>query len=614
MRTRLGEGARRLAAAGLVTVLAVLLAAGAPLPAQAAPAGAPTVVSLTAPGTFNTYPSQARWTLVFTADKALRAGSLLLSDAFGDPVRSLPLPAAAKGAKVTATWDGTDSGGEPVPSPATYAWQLVAAAADGSGDLAASKRPANGTVATVSEPLGTVTPATPTISDPTPVTGQLLTAVPGRWRAGSGTVAFGYQWLRDGDLIAAADQGTYRVVAADLGHRLSVSVTGTADGWLPATAASKATGAVSAGPFVAPAPTVPVTTPVVDAPVTVFPGSWQPGATDFGYQWYRVNGKGKRTAVGGNSATYTPQPADVGSRLLATVTATVAGYATTTVAATPTGFVKAAGFTSVPVPTIGVDWLRVGGVLSARPGAASPSAQPAYQWYRSKKKGWKKIAKADGETYRLVAADLGHALRLRVRSTRPGYTAVSQDTAATGTILAGFAAVTPKLSDTTPTVGQQLDLEPGTGPQAWQPAASVVLCEWLVDGVVVKTTPSFSTYTVTPQDAGKRITLRLTGGFGDYPDVVRSSAASAKTALARFATVGAIQVNADAGDPETKLTVHSYGWTPEPTLAYQWYRNGKAITGADQPSYDTAGSAGTHSVRVTASLPGYTSVTLTWEQ
>ncbi|MFE7506812.1 family 43 glycosylhydrolase [Promicromonospora sp. NPDC057488] len=76
----------------------------------------------------------------------------------------------------------------------------------------------------------------PTV-DGRPAAGSTLTAAPGRWDKRD--VTFGYQWLRDGAPVAGAVGRTYRLTAADVGHRMSVQVTATRAGALPGTAVSE---------------------------------------------------------------------------------------------------------------------------------------------------------------------------------------------------------------------------------------------------------------------------------------------------------------------------------------------------------------------------------------
>lgn len=93
----------------------------------------------------------------------------------------------------------------------------------------------------------TVTPAPtatelPTISGQ-PTVGSTLTAHPGTWSTDG--LTFRYQWLRDGEPVAAAraraasSSATYLVAAADAGHRIAVRVTASRAGSEDGTATSR---------------------------------------------------------------------------------------------------------------------------------------------------------------------------------------------------------------------------------------------------------------------------------------------------------------------------------------------------------------------------------------
>ena len=83
--------------------------------------------------------------------------------------------------------------------------------------------------------LPKLTTSTPTISG-SPRVGNTLTAKPGKW--GPKPVSFSYQWLRSGVPIAGATKDHYRVVQADAGTTLTVSVTGSKKGYASATVTS----------------------------------------------------------------------------------------------------------------------------------------------------------------------------------------------------------------------------------------------------------------------------------------------------------------------------------------------------------------------------------------
>ena len=85
-----------------------------------------------------------------------------------------------------------------------------------------------------------VTAAVPTVSG-TLAVGSKLTAKPGSWTK---KTKFGYQWLRDGVAISGATRGTYQLVLADVGTRVSVRVTGKRSGYATVTRVS-ATSAIT---------------------------------------------------------------------------------------------------------------------------------------------------------------------------------------------------------------------------------------------------------------------------------------------------------------------------------------------------------------------------------
>ena len=82
----------------------------------------------------------------------------------------------------------------------------------------------------------TVTPGVPLVATSPPVLsgtfryGQTVATTAGTW---PGTPRFSYQWLRDGRAITGATRSTYRIVGADVGHRLSSRVTGSLTGYAP---------------------------------------------------------------------------------------------------------------------------------------------------------------------------------------------------------------------------------------------------------------------------------------------------------------------------------------------------------------------------------------------
>jgi hypothetical protein len=80
-----------------------------------------------------TFGGKATWKLAMDTTKPLKAGSVVISNATGAAVVSLPT-AASKDGSVRVTWDGRDKAGKPVPA-GVYTYKLVATGADGSGSV-----------------------------------------------------------------------------------------------------------------------------------------------------------------------------------------------------------------------------------------------------------------------------------------------------------------------------------------------------------------------------------------------------------------------------------------------------------------------------------------------
>jgi uncharacterized protein YndB with AHSA1/START domain len=120
-------------------------------------------------------------------------------------------------------------------------------------------------------------------------------------------VALEYQWLRDGERIPGATGATYTVTAEDAGHRLTVSVRGSRDGYVPQTRTSGPTKKVAEPVITAGTPRV-TGNPVVGRTLTAQPGIWKPSSLELGYQWKR-DGK---VIPGATAKTYTLTEADRG--------------------------------------------------------------------------------------------------------------------------------------------------------------------------------------------------------------------------------------------------------------------------------------------------------------
>ncbi len=305
----------------------------------------PLLLGLAAPATLNNMPVSASWKPQIDATKALAEGTLTIRDSVGAVVRTIAVGPAPDGSIRDLSWDGRTDDGLTRVRPGTYSWELNAPAADGTGPLARNTTSTGpdatirGSIKVYTKYLGTVSGPTPKISDMTPVVDQQLKARPGTWKPVGTTLA--YQWLRGSTPIAGATTDTYTVTTADLGAKLRVLVSATADGWKPVTKTSGSTATVGRATLTpAPVPTVDDPAPKVGGDLVATPGTWGPAPVRLTFQWYRIM-SGKRTAIAGATQERYPVAVDDAKfPLQVGVTGTKDGYFSRTIFSALTAAVR----------------------------------------------------------------------------------------------------------------------------------------------------------------------------------------------------------------------------------------------------------------------------------
>ncbi|PZE86250.1 S8 family serine peptidase [Curtobacterium sp. MCBD17_032] len=96
---------------------------------------------------------------------------------------------------------------------------------------------------TVAAPVLALRPGSAVTVSGNPVVGKRLAAQHGSWNGKR--VTYGYQWLRDGEVVAGATSQRYTLGTSDVGHRMSVTVVAKAKGFQDGTATSEPTAKVS---------------------------------------------------------------------------------------------------------------------------------------------------------------------------------------------------------------------------------------------------------------------------------------------------------------------------------------------------------------------------------
>ena len=356
---------------------------------------------------------------------------------------------------------------------------------------------------------GALTAGKATISG-TATVGKSLQAQAGTWAPGGTKLA--YQWKRDGKTIAGATAKTYKLVAADLGKRITVTVTGTRDGYATRSATSAATRAVAAGALTTVKPKVSGSA-VVGKTLKVQAGTWKPAGVKLSYQWKR----GGKAISGATKSSYTLKAADGGKRITVTVTGKLSGYKTASSTSASTATVLKL-MQAAPKPRI-AGTARVGSTLTAQAGTWKPQpVKLSYQWYRN----GKAISGAKKASYKLVGSDAGKKITVRVTGAKSGYLSTAKVSAAKKVPLV-MRASKPTISGSA-TVGSTLTANRGT----WTSGVRISY-QWYRNGAAVPGATG-SSYRLGAGDVGRSLSVRVTGVKSGYASETRMSAATARVA------------------------------------------------------------------------------------
>ncbi|MGV3562795.1 MAG: hypothetical protein ACO1ON_05875 [Nocardioides sp.] len=256
--------------------------------------------------------------------------------------------------------------------------------------------------------------ARPTISG-TPTVGNTLTALPGTWNDPS--PSFAYQWMANGQPIAGATTNTLALTDSLVGSAIRVTVTATKpSGYTPGTASSESTAPVAEDPTKVTNRSLPVVsgTAKVGEQLSTTNGTWTNEPTSFTYQWL-ADGV---AVTGATQQTFVLTATQAGKRMSVRVTAAKTGLTSGQATSAQTALVAPADGTDPETceitvtggPTV-AGTPEVGNVLAVTNGTTTPDGVTAtYQWLRD----GRVITGATGATYRVVTADAGSALAVRV--------------------------------------------------------------------------------------------------------------------------------------------------------------------------------------------------------
>jgi len=420
--------------------------------------------------------------------------------------------------------------------------------------------------------------------------GQTLTADYGSW---TGQPTFQRLWLRcDGQGQSCVSTGlsgaTYSLGGADIDATIVLRVTATNVSG-SATADSAPTAAVVALPPSNAALPVISGSPRVGVQLSTTNGTWTstPNPT-FSYQWQACQAANCAVAenVGSNSAFFTPAAEHAGRYVRVRVTATNSGGSQTATAAI-TAMIPP--YNATPI-TVNGD-VRVGSNATLGGGAWSGQDTLAYLWQTCADAACTSPQTAAGNpttgtSYRVVTADAGKYLRLRVTATNAGGATVESTTPV---MVAPYLQTAPQTSgEARPEAGAIT-----TSNGVWLSAAAPTFSyQWQVcedancASARPATSPSATSQAFTPSnaDAGGYVRVRVTAanGGGDtvaYSNVVMVAPAATTIPTACAGPRTALECTSTPGE---WISAASY------TLAYRWQRS----DGISGPWSDITGSSG----------------------
>jgi len=243
---------------------------------------------------------------------------------------------------------------------------------------------------------------------------------------------------------------------------------------------------------------------------------------------------------------------------------------------------------------------KVGQKVTATTAGWADGTTFTYAWQRE----GAAITGATSASYTATAADLGKKLTVVVTGALTGHDTASATSPAVTVAAGTLTAATPKISGTV-AVGQKLTATAGT----WTTGTKLAY-QWKRNGATIAGATA-STYTLTPADLGRTITVTVTGSQTGYTSASKTSAATAAVKAAALKTsTPTISGTVAVGH---KLTAKAGTWTPGATLSYQWKRSGKTISGATRSTYTlTASDKGKKiTVTVTGKKAGYATTAVT---
>lgn len=179
--------------------------------------------------------------------------------------------------------------------------------------------------------------------------------------------------------------------------------------------------------------------------------------------------------------------------------------------------VTGADFAAAPVPRI-IGTVKVGSTVGVSAGAWSPRPVFDYAWLLD----GRAIPGATDDSLVVTPAMGGHKLQVTVIGASTGYTTTERTSAAATVVKLKFTKTAKPVIHGTAKVGRKLTVSVGK----WSPKPAFTY-RWLANGKTIKGATK-SSLKLTKAQAGKRITVKVTGTKLGYDSTARTSSATKK--------------------------------------------------------------------------------------
>ena len=455
-----------------------------------------------------------------------------------------------------------------------------------SGDIYWSASPATDALAEATFPDRTV------VVSGTNTTYKTLTATPPLADLSyPGGMTWEYQWQRSGVAIPGETSATYTTKLEDIGKTIKVAVTVRLTGYTTRTYFSNDR-SIGASVFTA-SPTPTIAGAVAQgSTLTAVPGTWD-AAAELSYLW-SVGG-----VAAGTGSTLLVEPAMAGKTITLTVTGSKAGYTTVVKTSAATVAVPFQTFKQVTEPTI-EGFPSSGLALNANPGLWDDGAVFSYQWLAN----GTAIPGATSQLLQINDQSVGKRYSVRVTVTKLGYTSQTKTSAQTVAAYLGLSPTSKPTITGETSVDQTLEADPGL----WADGVSIGY-QWYRNGVAIAGAVS-SSYKLVAADAGKKITVSVTGSKVGYAPVIKLSDETS-TVFGKLNAPDSLAINGTMSVGKI-ISVSTEGWDTGVTFTYQWYRNSLPVSGATERLYAiTVADLGAGlTVQVSASKAGFVPVSV----